>query len=181
MNELTTFFGLIDNQFSFGGTKYAHDKKKESTDCLFDDFGKGWLYGTMAKYCKRIKNLKRERDILKIATYCFIIWLKRGFHLGHEGVEVPINTTVDTKSTYYSDFKTLVSEEFLDGNSIIYDTDIDTLYALLKDWQRKEWVELDEEDILDVFGMCYGIWLKEFSENAGADQDVFNETGGHND
>ena len=35
--------------------------------------------GTMAKYIFRFRNLKREKDILKIACYCYILWLKMGF------------------------------------------------------------------------------------------------------
>ena len=75
------FNDLIIQQLTYGGKKYALTDKRESTDQLFDDFGRGWLFGTMAKYCKRFKNLARERDILKIACYVYILWLKKGFHI----------------------------------------------------------------------------------------------------
>jgi hypothetical protein len=35
----------------------------------------------MTKYIFRFKNFHREKDLLKIATYCFILWLKMGAHL----------------------------------------------------------------------------------------------------
>ncbi len=33
------------------------------------------------KYMFRYKNFHREKDLLKVATYCFILWLKTGGHL----------------------------------------------------------------------------------------------------
>ena len=78
---LDNLFEKVARQFQYGGQKYAQTSEKEATDVLFDDFGKNWLFGTLAKYVKRYQNLARERDLLKIACYCFIIWLKRGFHL----------------------------------------------------------------------------------------------------
>ena len=173
MTKLTTFFDLINAQFTYGGQKYAHNNEKEATDCLFDDYGKGWLYGTMAKYTKRFSNLKRERDLLKISTYLFIIWLKRGFHINPEGQVEPINTTVDTKSGNFNNFRVITSE-YLHNKTFF--TDIDKLYDIFKDWADKDWVKLKEYNILEAFGICYNIWEKEFSETAGSDQDCWNET-----
>ena len=31
---------------------------------------------------------------------------------------------------------------------------------------------------MEAFGLCYGIWVSEFSESAGRDQDCYNETKG---
>jgi len=177
MGKLTTFFELINAQFTYGGQKYAHNDKKESTDCLFDDFGKGWLYGTMGKYTKRIKNLKRERDILKISTYLFILWLKRGFHLSPNGQEEPINTTVETKSTYFAFFEEITVSYI--GNTLMpLDVDMDNLYNIFGDWAKKDWEELTEEDLLEAFNMCFAYWLENFSETAGSDQDCWNENKG---
>jgi len=175
MTKLTTFFELINAQFTYGGQKYAHNSEKESTDCLFDDFGKGWLYGTMAKYCKRIKNLKRERDILKIATYLFILWLKRGFHLTPEGQSDPINTTVDTKSGNFSNFRVIATESIHTCLSINESLTVDNLYTAFKNWTEQDWEKLTEGKILNAFGLCYYIWQIEFGDNAGADQDCWNE------
>jgi len=98
------WFEEIRSQFEYGGKKYAKSETKESTDVLFDDFGKNWLFGTLAKYCFRYSNLARERDLLKIGCYCFILWLKRGFHLNSCGTKEIINTTVDIKSKYFEVF-----------------------------------------------------------------------------
>jgi len=46
--------------------------------------GVDWVLGTMAKYIGRFINFKREKDLLKIATYCYIVWLKMGFHLNKD-------------------------------------------------------------------------------------------------
>ncbi len=74
------FVQLIRNQFEHGGEKYALNSEKEITDwvCEIDP---NWVLGTMAKYIGRYKNFKRERDLLKIANYAYILWLKDEWHL----------------------------------------------------------------------------------------------------
>jgi len=39
-----------------------------------------WILKTMIKYVFRFERKHREKDLLKIATYCYILWLKMGFH-----------------------------------------------------------------------------------------------------
>lgn len=79
------FVGLIRNQFNFGGTKYQLSDDKEMTDLVCElvpgDTGVDWVLGTCLKYLGRFKNFQREKDLLKIATYCYIMWLKKGFHI----------------------------------------------------------------------------------------------------
>ena len=127
------WFGEIEGQFKYGGKKYAHSTEKESTDCLFDDFGKNWLFGTLAKYCKRYTNLAREKDLLKIACYCFIIWLKRGFHYGKQGTKEIINTTVDVKSKQFNTFGDKAFEFMGDYDTLELDEKkaIDGIYGKL--------------------------------------------------
>jgi len=84
------FTKLIENQLEHGGSKYALEGQpdKESTDWVCElvpgDTGIDWILGTMAKYLARYKNFGREKDLLKISTYAYIIWLKHGFHLQGE-------------------------------------------------------------------------------------------------
>ncbi len=77
------FVELIKNQFWHGGDKYKLNDKKEFTDQVCETFpgdsGVDWILGTMMKYLGRYKNFGREKDLLKIATYCYILWLKAGF------------------------------------------------------------------------------------------------------
>jgi len=87
------FADLISNQFKHGGDKYTLQgfKDREATDlisaCFGGDSQLDWVLGTMMKYLFRFKNFKREKDLLKIATYCFILWLKIGGHLRKENDE----------------------------------------------------------------------------------------------
>jgi hypothetical protein len=85
------FAELMAQQFNHGG----HEKYKlqgfedrEATDIISSVFGGetefDWILGTMTKYIFRFKNLQREKDLLKVATYCFILWLKQGNHLKEE-------------------------------------------------------------------------------------------------
>lgn len=79
------FIELVKNQFSHGGDKYKMKVEKEFTDQICETFpgesGVDWVLGTMMKYLGRYKNFGREKDLLKIACYCYILWLKAGFHL----------------------------------------------------------------------------------------------------
>ena len=80
-----TFAKLIENQFVHGGNKYAGNDEMETTDMICQSFpgtsGVDWVLGTMMKYLKRYQNFGREKDLLKIATYSYILWLKGGYHL----------------------------------------------------------------------------------------------------
>jgi len=82
------FIKLISNQFEHGGEKYALGEDKELTDWVCElapgNTGVDWILQTMAKYLGRFKNVKRERDLLKIATYAYICWIKLGFHIQSE-------------------------------------------------------------------------------------------------
>ncbi len=81
------FAGLISNQFNHGGDKYNLPgfTDREATDVISSVFGGSsqfdWILGTMMKYLFRFKNFQREKDLLKVATYCYILWLKQGNHL----------------------------------------------------------------------------------------------------
>lgn len=81
------FSDLISNQFNHGGDKYKLQgfNDREATDVISSVFGGpsefDWVLGTMMKYLFRFKNFHREKDLLKIATYCYILWLKMGAHL----------------------------------------------------------------------------------------------------
>jgi len=84
-NHFNQFVKLVKNQFWFGGAKYALSDTKEFTDHICEAFpgdtGVDWVLGTCMKYLGRYKNFGREKDLLKIATYMYILWLKGGFHL----------------------------------------------------------------------------------------------------
>jgi hypothetical protein len=87
------FEEMIRNQFEHGGEKYALEGQpdKEATDWVCElspgKTGCDWILQTMAKYLGRFLNFRREKDLLKIATYCFIAWLKCGFHLQEQHEE----------------------------------------------------------------------------------------------
>lgn len=82
------FNELIKKQFEHGGNKYALNDNMEFTDlvCMLSpgETGADWILQTMCKYICRYKNFKREKDLLKIATYAFIMWIKMGYHLKNE-------------------------------------------------------------------------------------------------
>jgi hypothetical protein len=81
------FARLISRQFEHGGEKYALDNQedKEFTDLVCEaspgKSGFDWVLQTIIKYCGRYIQFQREKDLLKIATYAYIAWLKSGGHL----------------------------------------------------------------------------------------------------
>jgi len=79
------FAKLIKNQFWHGGDKYALTDTKEFTDgiceCFPGETGVDWILATCMKYLGRYKNFGREKDLLKVATYMYIAWLKGGHYL----------------------------------------------------------------------------------------------------
>ncbi len=170
--NLISFFSFVNDQFAYGGKKYAHDDQKESTDCLFDDFGDNWLFGTIAKYCKRYVNVKRERDLLKIACYMFILWLKRGFHIHDTGTDEIINTTVDIKSKHFPLFKDKVNY-FYTCYKFVGDP-LEAIYNKLVSFANMSFLQITESDLFEIFMLSYMIWDKDI-ENKGTDLDTWNE------
>jgi len=182
MNNLEQFFELIENQFQYGGQKYAQTETKEATDVLFDDFGKNWLFGTIAKYVKRYSNLARERDLLKISCYMFILWLKRGFHLTREGSPESINTTVRVKSKYFNKFRKEIGYYIgadLDDLAFEGSLELDTIYVLLKEFKTIDFKDVSQKDLLEIFVLAYIVWERDIKLKGG-DRDTYNEERGKN-
>jgi len=84
------FAKFIENQFNHGGDKYSlpDQPDKEMTDLLCEmspgKTGIDWILQTISKYCGRYINFSREKDLFKIATFAYIAWLKKGYHLKDE-------------------------------------------------------------------------------------------------
>lgn len=77
---LDPFSLLVKDQFEYGAVKYRLKTDKEVTDLLVEQWGLEWILGTMHKYVYRYTNLGREKDLLKIACYAYLLWLKFGFN-----------------------------------------------------------------------------------------------------
>ncbi len=84
------FAKLMENQFIHGGPKYSlpGQDDREATDAVCEmspgKSGFDWIFQTQAKYGFRYMNFGREKDLLKIAAFAFIGWLKGGHHLEEE-------------------------------------------------------------------------------------------------
>ena len=79
------FEKMIKSQFEHGGNKYRFDETMEATDIVCQmspgKTGFDWIIQTIVKYAMRFLIFKRERDLIKMATYSYIAWLKGGYHL----------------------------------------------------------------------------------------------------
>lgn len=169
------FDSLVKDQFEYGGIKYASNGEKESTDILFDDFSHAWLLGTMAKYIKRFFNLKRERDMLKIATYLYIMWLKRGFHLRKNGTRKIINTTIDIKKNNFNKFIYRTKHpELFNLDKTLKEMSLDDLYNSFVEIANQKFCKIKIQYIVAAYLSVYHIWEKEI-QNKGQDKDTYNE------
>jgi len=121
------FAELIGNQFKHGGDKYKLSDRsdKELTDLICElspgKTGFDWIFQTQLKYMGRFMNFNREKDLLKIAAYCYIAWLKSGFHLkdqhdedvSKDGREELKKLSLPSIESYYTETPE-VEEEFQD-------------------------------------------------------------------
>lgn len=187
IKSLQQFFGYIENQFNYGGTKYrladwykeltGATEDKESTDVLFNHFSPSWLYGTLAKYVFRFSNLVRERDLLKISTYAFLMWLKRGYHLDRKAgvVGEVIDTNVETKRKFFPVFKKEVAS-YISYQLVSHDEPLKRLFEILLDFNGQPFTKINKEELYEIFSLCYYYWLAKIPEDKrGGDQDVYNE------
>jgi len=83
--NIKKFFDLMSDQVIYGGKKYSQSEGKEATDVVCEvapgKTGIDWIMQTIVKYVLRFLNLQREKDLLKIATWAYIAWVKKGYHL----------------------------------------------------------------------------------------------------
>jgi len=174
--KLEKYFELIKEQLFYGAKKYAlkGSTSRESTDVLFDIHGMTWLFGTMHKYCMRFSNLKRERDLLKISTYAYLVWLKRGFFCKTTGTSEGLDTSLAIKEMFFPSFKTLV--EGFNKHFSVKGEPIQVIANLMSMWSDGKWDDISEESILTVFLLSYAVWETDFDGKEGEDQDVFNES-----
>ena len=179
MKQLDTFIELIENQFEYGGKKYGLNDKRESTDELFDAHGKNWLIGTIDKYTYRFKNLARERDLLKIATYMYILWLKRGFFVVQDknrGMSDPVDTNITIKTKEFPKFVDEVTKfyEKYKSEFTLIDDKLAMISLILKNWSSKEWTAISEFHISQVFCLCFIVWYSNYSKVEKHDTDTYN-------
>ena len=175
-----TFTNLVRDQFEYGGKKYALQEKRESTDELFDSFGKNWLLGTMCKYVYRTKNVNRGRDILKLACYCYIIWLKRGFQIIPTGINDPVlDTNVAQKSQYYDSFLSSSNEKDANASLAILReravSPLDLIEAKLKMMSKIEFNKITQFDLMHIFVLCYSYWFENFKDETRQDTDTWHK------
>ena len=164
-----TFSSLIKDQWSYGGKKYSPNSwsNKESTDKLFENYSHLWIFGTMDKYCYRYRNTSREKDLLKIGCYCYIIWLKRMFYISSKGSVNVKNLDAELKIAYHKPFidqcHNVINIKCL-NISHISDT---ILYTC-----RKGWVNITQDDVCYLFVLCFNLWKKDFSNTKKHDTDT---------
>jgi len=170
--NLTEFTNLIKDQFQYGGKKYGLTSTRESTDELFDKHGKNWLIGTIDKYCYRYTNLKRERDLLKIATYMYILWLKRGFHIDKKRV-IPIDTNIKTKNEFFDMFINKFKSYIKYYDMLTFNYPIESISKELSKWSINEWKAIQEYNIFQIVYLSHTIWNNNYAGIEKHDKDTY--------
>jgi len=170
------FESFIKDQFEYGGKKYKLDdsQTRESTDVLFDKHGKNWLIGTIDKYTFRYSNLARERDLLKIATYMYLMWLKRGFQVTNEGInDPPIDTNIDLKRKYFPDFARKTRADFIANQAYYNQEKFNIISAQLGTWSKGEWSKITQGQMIIVFNISFVEWSKKYAKVVQHDTDTY--------
>ena len=198
--DFNKFIKLVEDQFLYGGKKYALNDERESTDVLFDKHGKNWLFGTIDKYTYRFRNLARECDLLKIATYVYILWLKRGFHVMRTGInDPPLDTNIQQKVKNFNVFVERVKQYHLEKiNNPFYvairalsesysDEELNKAKDLriigllgrisdsLKEYSKTEWKKIEEYTLFCIFDNAFSVWEEKFTDVINHDTDTDNE------
>lgn len=170
--NFTTFANLINEQFVYGAKKYSDkdNASRETTDILFDTFGAEWLYGTICKYTFRYDNVHREKDLLKIATYAYLLWLKRGFFDTPNGSDTARDTNVAMKSLYYTSFM----EKVMRRGVVAVAPRIESIRHMLMSFVDN-WDMISENNLTEIFILCFYEWNEKFSHIAGQDSDTNNK------
>lgn len=184
MNAFQKFTALVEDQFTYGGKKYglSGSEHRESTDVLFDKHGKNWLIGTIDKYTFRFANLARERDLLKIACYMYIMWLKRGFHIRLDGInDPPLDTNIKQKQDnfgifverarqYHVQYKESMSDAL---TKLIHSDYLGAISERLGVLSNLKWVEMQESDLLFIYNNSFLTWVDRYANIDTHDTDTY--------
>lgn len=151
-----TFIDLVEDQFRFGGIKYASKNAgKEATDELVEDFGWNWLIGTQGKYVKRYRNQVLEKDLLKIGCYQFINWIKRGYHISCNGTTEMLCTTVATKTEVFPKFISMLRDPKPLNELPSREFMLQDIYNRLLDLR----VNTCQQHFLEICALCSELWV----------------------
>ena len=179
-NSFTKFTQLVEDQFIYGGQKYALNgsEVRESTDVLFEKHGKNWLIGTIDKYTFRFQNLSRERDLLKIACYMYIMWLKRGFYIRPDGInDPPLDTNIMQKKEHFWKFVDKVRNDYVDRRKDSYYKELEEINKKVPNnfrylfyisdslgkMSKRNWVNIEQYDLISIFNYSFLTWVEKFA------------------
>ena len=107
VEELPVFMGILEKQFTGCGDKYAFSEDAEWTDVLCASTPT-WVEDTIKKYVGRYKQYGQGKDLIKMATYAFILAIKHGAIQGMDSVldgDPMYCTTVPVKATHWPYFR----------------------------------------------------------------------------
>lgn len=160
--SLESFNNLTEKELVHGAEVYKFSANRESTDELFDVFGSIWLFGNCNSYVLNFVNTQEEKQLFNISYFCFIIWLKRGFHLSATGLIKPVDTSLELKKQNYQDFIIMVcnyyeKNEFYFNNLLEVDA-LSKISNLFKCFSYNNWEDVTEEKLIHIYCLSYVIW-----------------------
>ncbi len=144
------YCGLVGHQFEYGGVKYgAQAEGREMTDKLTAIYGLNGMLWTMHKYWFRFRGaVGREKDVLKLACYVYILWLKKGYFMVSPPQGHLLDVNVEIKRQNF--------EMFAERARLFRqyeDEDIDDMLRELKGKQP-------EDALLTLFNRCHDVWCE---------------------
>ena len=145
------------SQWEGGGTRYAYNDEKEWTDVICEKVGNKWIGGNIIKYAGETYNEVRqgnkapEVNLMKIAVYAFIWWIK-------EYKET--YTTVLNKRKYYEEFKLKFRTELdsFSGDDFTQEVTHEEVASCVEDFIT----ERDESLLIRMAVLGYVWWLQQY-------------------
>lgn len=150
----------------FNELNYKNLTSKDSTDELFEIYKSNWLYGSCHKSVLNFLTFHKETFLLEIATNCYLIWLKRGFHYSVTGLSTLANTSTDIRIQHYSEFISIIENYY--GKNEFYLNNLNSSDAItkignmFKCFSYNGWDDITEDKLLHIYCLAYIVWNVNF-------------------
>ena len=159
LNSIEEYFDLVEREFDcYNLNHQSHDDGIELIDTLLKEYGNQWLAGTMGKHYFDYVKTKNKNNLIKICAYCYLVWLKRGFHIQSTGLCNITNINIKIKYKYFNDFCNTIYQSLLKYNKMNTNFNIEYVYYILREIEYSKFENIKEKQIFLIFRNCFNTW-----------------------
>ena len=124
-------------------------KTNVKEDYLFERYTYQFLIGTIDTFTLEYGEKGNQKTLIKLSYYIYVLWLKRGFHLGDRNKVFVKNTPKAIKKEYFSTF----------ANHKIVKIKENTILNIVRKWSDVSFSNIKEKQVFTAFDSCYFAWL----------------------